>query len=283
MWQRSGQSLCGLSDRRGERLRAKPLPTDELRRQFFRRGKAEEDEVGVAAIEVHRSQKLARLEAVLLIADSAMSPRRLAQLAMLASPGEASLLVERLNRIYDAGETAVHVERVATGFQLLTLPKFAHWLDRLHNRQVKLKLSTQALETLSIVAYRQPITRADIKAIRGVDPVDTLKLLMDRGLVRLGGYDDALGRPYLYETTLRFLELFGLRDLADLPNAEALGRRPEPPVREDRGVGCELEETEEDSEFDDEFEEELDDELGEEFDDAFGEELDDEFAEELEE
>ena len=181
---------------------------------------------------------------------------------MLASPSEATLLVERLNRIYDAGETAVHVERVATGFQLLTLPKFAHWLDRLHNRQVKLKLSTQALETLSIVAYRQPITRADIKAIRGVDPVDTLKLLMDRGLVRLGGYDDALGRPYLYETTPRFLELFGLRDLADLPNAEALRRPPQLPGH--RGVGPELEEIDEDVEFDDEFEEGLAGELEEE-------------------
>ena len=264
MWQRVGQSLCEPRDRRGERLRAKSLPTDELRRQFFRRRKVEENEVGDAAIEVHRSQKLARLEAVLLIAESAMSPRRLAQLAMLASPSEATLLVERLNRIYDAGETAVHVERVATGFQLLTLPKFAHWLDRLHNRQVKLKLSPQALETLSIVAYRQPITRADIKAIRGVDPVDTLKLLMDRGLVRLGGYDDALGRPYLYETTPRFLELFGLRDLADLPNAEALRRPPQLPGHEDRGVGPELEEIDEDAEFDDEFEEGLAGELEEE-------------------
>ena len=264
MWQRVGQSLCEPRGRHGERLRAKSLPTDELRRQFFRRGKVEEDEVDDAAIEVHRSQKLARLEAVLLIAESAMSPRRLAQLAMLASPSEATLLVERLNRIYDAGETAVHVERVATGFQLLTLPKFAHWLDRLHNRQVKLKLSTQALETLSIVAYRQPITRADIKAIRGVDPVDTRRLLMDRGLVRLGGYDDALGRPYLYETTPRFLELFGLRDLADLPNAEALRRPPRLPVHEDRGVGPELEEIDEDAEFDDEFEEGLAGELEEE-------------------
>ena len=273
MWQRVGQSLCEPRDRRGERLRTKSLPTDELRRQFFRRGKVEEDEVGDAAIEVHRSQKLARLEAVLLIAESAMSPRRLAQLAMLASPSEATLLVERLNRIYDAGETAVHVERVATGFQLLTLPKFAHWLDRLHNRQVKLKLSTQALETLSIVAYRQPITRADIKAIRGVDPVDTLKLLMDRGLVRLGGYDDALGRPYLYETTPRFLELFGLRDLADLPNAEALRRPPQLPGHEDRGVGPELEEIDEDAEFDDEFGEELAGELEEELAGEFEEEL----------
>ena len=273
MWQRVGQSLCEPRDRRGERLRTKSLPTDELRRQFFRRGKVEEDEVGDAAIEVHRSQKLARLDAVLLIAESAMSPRRLAQLAMLASPSEATLLVERLNRIYDAGETAVHVEQVATGFQLLTLPKFAHWLDRLHNRQVKLKLSTQALETLSIVAYRQPITRADIKAIRGVDPVDTLKLLMDRGLVRLGGYDDALGRPYLYETTPRFLELFGLRDLADLPNAEALRRPPRLPVHEDRGVGPELEEIDEDAEFDDEFGEELAGELEEELAGEFEEEL----------
>ncbi len=160
------------------------------------------------------------------MADSAMSTRRLAQLATLASPAEVRQLIERLNRIYDSGESAFHIERVATGFQLLTRPEFSMWLDRLSNRQVQLKLSTRALETLSIVAYRQPITRADIETIRGVQSTDILRHLMERGLVRIGGEEESLGRPYLYETTRRFLELFGLTDLDDLPNAVLLRKPP---------------------------------------------------------
>ncbi len=224
MWQRSSRSWVG--EGRGLGLQA-GTPSDRSR-QFFRQPSVEKDAVGSPPVESRRSQKMARLEAVLLVADSAMSTRRLAQLAMLASSGEVGQLIERLNRIYDSGESAFHIERVATGFQLLTRPEFSLWLDRLHNRQVQLKLSTPALETLSIIAYRQPITRADVEAIRGVQSTDILRHLMERGLVRIGGEEDSLGRPYLYETTRRFLELFGLTDLDDLPNALLLRRPPQP-------------------------------------------------------
>nr|ANO58247.1 hypothetical protein [uncultured Planctomycetota bacterium] len=220
MWQHSSRSWTS----GGTRLRSGPH--GDRHKQFFRQRGVEKDCLGEAPVEARRSQKLARLEAVLLVADSAMSPRRLAQLATLASPAEVGQLIERLNRIYDSGESAFHIERVATGFQLLTRPEFSMWLDRLHNRQVQLKLSTPALETLSIVAYRQPITRADIETIRGVQSTDILRHLMERGLVRIGGEEDSLGRPYLYETTRRFLELFGLTDLDDLPNAVLLRKPP---------------------------------------------------------
>lgn len=220
MWQHSSRSWTS----GGPRLRSGPH--GDRRKQFFRQRGVEKDCLGEAPVGARRSQKLARLEAVLLVADSAMSTRRLAQLATLASPAEVGQLIERLNRIYDSGESAFHIERVATGFQLLTRPEFSMWLDRLHNRQVQLKLSTPALETLSIVAYRQPITRADIETIRGVQSTDILRHLMERGLVRIGGEEESLGRPYLYETTRRFLELFGLTDLDDLPNAVLLRKPP---------------------------------------------------------
>ena len=220
MWQHSSRSWTS----GGPQLRSGPH--GDRRKQFFRQRGVEKDCLGEVPVEARRSQKLARLEAVLLVADSAMSPRRLAQLATLASPSEVGQLIERLNRIYDSGESAFHIERVATGFQLLTRPEFSMWLDRLHNRQVQLKLSTPALETLSIVAYRQPITRADIETIRGVQSTDILRHLMERGLVRIGGEEDSLGRPYLYEPTRRFLELFGLTDLDDLPNAVLLRKPP---------------------------------------------------------
>ena len=223
MWQRSSRSWS--SD--GAGLGLQPASSGDRSRQFFCQRAVEAGPAAVAAVDARRSQKLARLEAVLLVADSAMSSRRLAQLAMLASPGEATQLIDRLNQVYDSGESAFHVERVATGYQLLTRPEFSMWLDRLHNRQLQLKLSTPALESLSIVAYRQPITRADIEAIRGVQSADILRHLMERGLVRIGGEEDSLGRPYLYETTRRFLELFGLTDLDELPNAVLLRQPPD--------------------------------------------------------
>ncbi len=254
MWQRSSRSWSSAGAR--PRVGSRSVGLTDRSRQFFRQRDVVAESVGESTVESYRSQKLARLEAVLLVADSALSTRRLAQLAVLASPAEASRLLERLNQTYDAGGSAFHVERVATGFQLLTRPEFAAWLDRLHNRQLQLKLSTPALETLSIVAYRQPITRADIEAIRGVQSTDILRHVMERGLVRIGGEEDSLGRPFLYETTRRFLELFGLTDLDELPNAVLLRRSPERLGKDEMAEeSVEDEEDEEDEEEEDEDEE----------------------------
>jgi segregation and condensation protein B len=169
-----------------------------------------------------RSRKMARLEAALLVAEHALPDRKLLQFAKLADLAEVRTLIEQLNLAYDRSRTAYRIERVATGYQMLTRPKFAPWLDRLHERQARLKLSAPMLETLSIVAYRQPITRADVEAIRGVQTSEMLKQLMERGLIRIVGEDDSLGRPYLYGTTRQFLESFGLQNLADMPLAERL-------------------------------------------------------------
>lgn len=173
-----------------------------------------------------RTPKMARVEAVLLVADGALSSRKLAQFALLADPTEARTLVRQLNELYDRQGSSFRIEQVAAGYQLLTRPAFAHWLGKLHQRQAELKLTPPALETLAIVAYRQPIIRAEIEAIRGVSCIEMLKQLMDRGLVKIGGADDSLGRPHLYETTRTFLEVFGLKNLEDLPLATRLRRRP---------------------------------------------------------
>jgi segregation and condensation protein B len=168
---------------------------------------------------------MARLEAVLLVGDTPLSPRRLAQLAMLTDATEARTLINRLNAAFEQSGTPFRVERVAAGFRLFTLPQFAFWLGKLHHRDAELRLSPPSMETLTIIAYRQPITRADIEAIRGVQCSEMVKQLMERGLVRIGGEDNSLGRPFLYETTRRFLEVFGLRELEELPLAGKL-RRP---------------------------------------------------------
>lgn len=183
------------------------------------------------ANECRRSIKLARLEAVLLVADQALSFRKLAQFATLADASEAQQLVKQLNIAYDTMASAFRVEQLATGCRLMTRPQFAMWLDKLHQRHAEMKLSPPMLETLTIVAYRQPITRAEIERIRGVQAAEMLKQLMERGLVRIGGEDDSLGRPFLYETTRRFLESYGLKDLGDLPQADKLRRTRDPQLK----------------------------------------------------
>ncbi|MFO1019365.1 MAG: SMC-Scp complex subunit ScpB [Planctomycetales bacterium] len=176
-----------------------------------------------------RTPKMARLEAVLFVAGGALSTRRLAQFATLADPTEARTLIKKLNDLYDRMESPFRIEQVAAGYQLLTRSEFSHWLDKLHERQAELKLTAGQMETLSIVAYRQPVIRADIEAIRGVACIEMLKQLMERGLVKIGGADETLGRPHLYETTRRFLEIFGLRTIEDLPMYDRLHQGPSQP------------------------------------------------------
>jgi segregation and condensation protein B len=167
-----------------------------------------------------RDARIQRLEAVLLLAREPLSSRKLSQFAGLDDGTQARTLVGRLNRLYDEHGRAFRVEEVAGGFQLLTRPKFAPWLRRLGHVPAETRLSAPAMETLAVIAYRQPVLRADVEAIRGVNCGEILRQLLERDLVRVGGRSEELGRPYLYSTTRRFLQLFGLREPADLPRAE---------------------------------------------------------------
>jgi segregation and condensation protein B len=172
--------------------------------------------------ELARDGRLAQVEAVLLAADEPLTARRLAVAAGLADAAEARRLLTRLRDLYDRDGTAFQVEEVAGGYQLLTRPQFHPWLARLRRAASSPQLSGPARETLAIIAYRQPITRADIEAIRGVGCTDVLGQLMDRNLIHIAGRDDSLGRPILYGTTKKFLQLFGLKSLRDLPAVEGL-------------------------------------------------------------
>jgi segregation and condensation protein B len=171
---------------------------------------------------------LARLEAVLLLARAPANSRKLAQFANLADGTQARTLIRRINERYDAAGRAFRVEQVAGGFQLLTRRKFAPWLRRLAHVPGESRLSAPALETLSVVAYRQPVPRAAIEAIRGVNCGEILRQLMERDLVRIGGRSEELGRPFLYATTKRFLQVFGLIHLDDLPRGDLLRHAPLP-------------------------------------------------------
>lgn len=182
-----------------------------------------------------RPERLARVEAVLLLSREPLASRKLAQLANLADGTEARTLIGRLNRMYDGRRTAFRVEEVAGGFQLLTRAAFGAWLRRIHQSSGETRLSGPAMETLAVVAYRQPVLRADIEAIRGVQCGEMLRQLMERDLVRIVGRADELGRPLLYGTTKRFLQVFGLRHPDDLPRADQLRVAPEPSPRETDG------------------------------------------------
>ena len=162
------------------------------------------------------------LEAILMIAKEPLSARRLAVLAGLADATQARTLARHLNEQYDLHKHAFRIEEVAGGMQLLTRPQFSSWLRRLDHVPREELLSQGMLETLAIVAYRQPLLRAEIEAIRGVSCDEVLRQLMQRDLVRICGRHEDLGRPYLYGTTKRFLLLFGLQSLDSLPRAQKI-------------------------------------------------------------
>ena len=138
---------------------------------------------------------------------------------------EVAAALEQLKMEYIQQGRGFQLAEKAEGWQLATDPAFAKWVRQLFPAPKPARLSAPALETLAIVAYRQPITRADVEAVRGVNIDGVLQTLMERGLVKIAGRAEIPGRPLLYETTQFFLDHFGLRNLDELPNAEELRRR----------------------------------------------------------
>jgi segregation and condensation protein B len=138
---------------------------------------------------------------------------------------EVAAAVEQLKIEYIEQERAFQLVEKAEGWQLATDPKYAQWVRELFPEPKPARLSAPALETLAIIAYRQPITRADVEAVRGVTIDGVLQTLMERGLVKISGRAEIPGRPLLYETTQFFLDHFGLRTLDELPNVEELRKR----------------------------------------------------------
>ena len=138
---------------------------------------------------------------------------------------EVAAALEQLKVEYIQQNRAFQLVEKAEGWQFATDPAFAKWVRQLFPAPKPARLSAPALETLAIIAYRQPITRADVEAVRGVNIDGVLQTLMERGLVKIAGRAEIPGRPLLYETTQFFLDHFGLRNLDELPNAEELRRR----------------------------------------------------------
>src|SRR5450631_3851472 len=138
---------------------------------------------------------------------------------------QVAAALEQLKIEYIEQKRAFQLVEKAEGWQLVSDRAYAPWVRQLFPAAKPVRLTPPSLETLAIVAYRQPITRADVEAVRGVAVDGVLQSLMERGLVKIAGRAEVPGRPLLYETTQFFLEHFGLRDLNELPNAEELRRR----------------------------------------------------------
>src|SRR6202049_1164083 len=182
------------------------------------------------------------IEALLFSAQKPISTKEIADLMKRASAAgdfssndfenvreaEVAAALEQLKLEYVQQQRAFQLIEKAEGWQLATDPAYASWVRELHPEPKPARLTAPALETLAIIAYRQPITRPDVEAVRGVTIDGVLQHLMERGLVKISGRAEIPGRPLLYETTQFFLDHFGLRDLDELPNAEELRTRSLP-------------------------------------------------------
>jgi segregation and condensation protein B len=169
------------------------------------------------------------LEAMLFASEAPVEAERIQEVLDLASAGQARELVRVLTERLDGQGRALQIIEVGGGYRLVTRPEVAPWLVKLARSRTRSRLSRSSLETLAIIAYRQPASRPDIDAIRGVNSEAVLDNLLERRMVRIAGRKDAPGRPFLYETTRDFLVAFGLRDLADLPKVEGDLVIPEAP------------------------------------------------------
>ncbi len=165
------------------------------------------------------------IEAVLFASDEPLTVARLANIVETTTK-QIREHIDNLNKKYEENNNAFRIEQIAGGYQMLTLSNYNHWLKQLLRVRSETKLSPAALETLAIIAYKQPVIRADIEAIRGVAVGEVIRSLCYKGLVKIVGRAEVLGRPMLYGTTKKFLEVFGLNTLKDLPKIEELKKPP---------------------------------------------------------
>src|SRR5690242_19592298 len=160
------------------------------------------------------------VEALLFASDTPVEAERIREVLDLESPAVARELVETLRARLDAEARALQVVEVGGGFRLVTRAEIAPWLVKLARSRTRSRLSRPSLETLAIIGYRQPVSRPEVDAIRGVNSEAVLDNLLERRMIRIAGRKESPGRPFLHETTREFLVAFGLRDLGDLPKVE---------------------------------------------------------------
>ena len=165
---------------------------------------------------MNKSEKLQILEALLFATPEPLSQTRVNLIFQNGAP-KLDDAIEKLNTYYKKNKRSYTINSIAGGYQITTLPKYDKWIKRMFDKSGKITLSTAAIETLAIVAYKQPINRFNVESIRGVDCSGVIKTLLTKNLIKIKGRDDSPGRPLLYSTTNDFLENFGLNRISDLP------------------------------------------------------------------
>jgi segregation and condensation protein B len=162
------------------------------------------------------------VEAVLFSSDTPLPMSKIASVLGIISAREIRLIIETLNHKYAEMNASFRIEEIAGGVQMMTKPDYAPYLQQLYKVRSEGKLSAAALETLAVVSYKQPVVRAEVESIRGVACGEMIRALMEKGLIKIVGRSEELGRPMLYGTTKKFLEVFGLASLEDLPKVPDL-------------------------------------------------------------
>ena len=165
---------------------------------------------------------LAIIEALIFASDGPLPPRKIVEILPHLTERLVRRAVEELNATYRQTERTFVIEEIAGGFRFFTLPEFEPFLKKLYANRSQQRLSQKALETLAIIAYRQPITRQEIEEIRGVSADGVIRTLLARNLITIAGRAEAPGSPFLYKTTKTFLEYFGLNSLNDLPKLKEI-------------------------------------------------------------
>ena len=185
-------------------------------RQEMQEGQAGED----AATRPQAAAELkAILEAVIFASPEPLTPKAIFKLLASEPKEDVRSALDALKREYE-GRGGLQLVEIAGGYQIVTRPDLHEWVRRLFHERTTQKLTVQSLETLAVIAYRQPVTSAEISEIRGVDTGGVINTLLERHLVKIAGRKQVVGRPFLYATTKEFLIRFGLNDLADLPKVE---------------------------------------------------------------
>ena len=186
----------------------------------------EQPETEQAAPELLQSEEAKRIiENLLFITDRPLKPTRIAEVVEAVNAKQALALIQELANEYEQTGRAIRILEIGGGFQMVTKPEYGRWVRRLYNEKMTTRLSNAALETLAIVAYKQPVTRAEMEVIRGVDVAAPLEKLLERGLVRVLGKRDTIGHPMVYGTTDEFLRLFGLNKISELPDLQVFAAK----------------------------------------------------------
>lgn len=173
------------------------------------------------------------VENLLFITDRPLKPSRIAEVVEHISSKRVLEIIQELAKEYEDTGRAVRILEIGGGYQMCTKPEYGRWVRKLYNEKMTTRLSNAALETLAIIAYKQPVTRAEMEMIRGVDVAAPLERLLERGLVRVLGKRDTIGRPMVYGTTDEFLRLFGLNKISELPDLQVFAAKQVQEKQED--------------------------------------------------